>query len=193
VNTPTISSSVRVVNNSRNNRKITKKYECTDCHYALYPNTGRCTNSECPRYKRTGVAMTSDQLLHEFAPPRLFHGRRWGGWVLDSERLALVYDAEPVMRGRGDEKYVAFYGRYEINVERICQSSQVLDWICQIRGKRWATSIAMRDLIEAFDDIFALQANFCSFGSNKIIGNPTAFLKCRIATVGNDGPQQDAV
>jgi hypothetical protein len=131
--------------------------------------------------------MTGDQ----FAPPRLFHGRHWGAWTLDIERLVLVHDGEPRMQGRGDEKYVAFHGNYEIDVERIRQSAQVLDWICQIRGKRWATSIAMRDLIEAFDDIFALQANLCSFGSNKIIGNPTAFLKCRIGTVGN-GPQQDA-
>jgi hypothetical protein len=95
------------------------------------------------------------------------------------------------MRGRDDGEYVAFLGDYEIDVERIRQSSQVLDWVLQIRGTRWATPIVMRDLIEAFDDIFALQANLCSYGANKIIGNPTAFLKCRIGTVGND-PQQDA-
>jgi hypothetical protein len=45
--------------------------------------------------------MTSDELLHEFAPPMLFHGRRWGQWFLDAERLTLVFDAWKEERGNG--------------------------------------------------------------------------------------------
>lgn len=182
-------------NNYRcNNKKVVKQErECPDCHYALFPNTGRCTNFECPRYERSGGAMTGDQILREFAPPRLFHGRRWGSWTFDLERVCLVHDATPVTRGEGrHDEYVAFLGDYEIDVERIRQSSQVLDWIFQIRGKGWATSRVMRDLIEAFDDIFSPQANLCSNGFNKVIENPKAFLKRRVATVGKDGPLKDA-
>lgn len=141
--------------------------------------------------KMMHLKYTTPTAVRSRKPLRLFHGRRWGSWTFDTERLVLVHGAEPVMRGRDDDEYVAFLGNYEIDVERIHQSAQVLDWILQIRGKTWASSVVMRDLIEAFDDIFALQANLCSFGSNKIIGNPTAFLKCRIGTVGN-GPQQGA-
>ncbi|HXM95761.1 MAG TPA: hypothetical protein VOA64_16165 [Candidatus Dormibacteraeota bacterium] len=137
--------------------------------------------------------MTSDQLLREYEPPALFHGRRWGSWTFDLERLCLVHDAEPVTRREGYlDEYVAFLGDYEVDVELIRQSSQVLDWIFQIRGKGWATSRVMRDLIEAFDDILKPQANLCGNGFNKVIQNPKAFLKHRIATVGKDGPLKDA-
>jgi|SRR6266850_222373 len=167
--------------------------ECSKCRYALFPNTGLCTNFECPRYERAG-AMTSDQLLKDYEPPALFHGRHWGSWTLDVERLCLVHDAEPVTRGEGrHDEYVAFLGDYEIDVEVIRQSSQVLDWIFQIRGKCWASSRVMRDLLEAFHSIFYPQQNLCSGGGDKVIQNPKAFLKRRIATVGRpDGPQQAA-
>ena len=192
MNTPTVPSSVPVVNDSRYNAQIIRNDECTDCHYALYPNTGRCSNFECPRYERSVGPMTGDQILREYAPPRLFHGRHWGSWSFDTERLVLVHNAEPVTRGHGNDEYVAFLGDYEIDVERIRQSSQALDWIFQIRGKAWATSVVMRDLIEALDDIFEPQASLCSCGTNKVISNPTAFLKHRIATVGNGPLMRDA-
>jgi hypothetical protein len=156
--------------------------ECPRCYYALFPNTGRCSNFECPHYHRPPGAMTVEQIIGEYAPPPLFHGRRWGSWTLDTERVCLVYDAEPVTLGEGADRYVAFLGGYEVDVEVIRQSSQVLDWIFQIRS--WATARVMKDLIEALDDILRPQANLCSGGGNKVIQNPKAFLKHRIATVG---------
>ena len=122
--------------------------------------------------------------LARHARPRLFHGCRWGSWTFDTERLVLVHDAQAIIRGRDDDEYLAFQGNCEIDVERIGQSSQLLDWIFQIHGKRWATPVVMRDLIEAFDDIIHPQQNLCSCGGHKVISDPTAFLKDRIATVG---------
>jgi hypothetical protein len=116
---------------------------------------------------------------------------------LDTERLCLVYDAEPVTRGVVGHEYVAFLGAYEVDVERIRCSSGMLDWIFQINGKSWADARVVKDLVNAFDDIFHPQANLCSGGcsggiGNMTIKNPTAFLKKRISTVGTDGPLRDA-
>lgn len=195
-----LASSTSVVNNNRsNNHSSSKNRECSKCRYALFPATGRCTNFECSRYRRQSGAMTSDQLLKEYEPPALFHGRHWGDWILDVERLCLVYHAFPVALGNGSGRtegvppYTAFWGDYEIDLERVRDSAAMLDWIFQIRGKSWATSRVMRDLIEAFDDLFKPQANLCSNGCNKVIQNPKAFLKRRIATVGKpDRPLKDA-
>jgi hypothetical protein len=190
-------------NEYRDNREyvtlaVKKERECSSCHYALYPNTGRCANFECPNYERTGGAMTGAQLLREYAPPALFHGRKWGEWTLDAERLCLVFRGGPVTRGEGSgvtegvERYVAYLGRYEIDLEQIRQSSRVLDWIFQVAGKTWATARVTRDLLNAFDSIFHPQRNLCSGGANKVIANPSAFLKQRIATAGKTGPLRDA-
>ena len=165
--------------------------ECPECRYALYPNTGRCTNQECPRHVReAGGALTGAELLREYASPPLHHGRRWG---------ALVYDGKPVHRGEGSGVthgvggYVAYLGRYEIDLEGIRQSSGLLDWIFQIGGKTWATARVTKDLLNALDSIFHPQANFCSGGGNKIISDPAEFLRNRIASVGRtDGPLRDA-
>jgi hypothetical protein len=173
--------------------------ECSVCEYALYPATGRCTNQECPQHIRTsGAAMTGAELLREYAPPPLFHGRKWGEWVLDAERLTLAFRGKPVSRGDGSnvtegvERYVAYLGHYEIDIEAIRRSSQLLDWVFQVGGKTWATARVTKDLINAFDSIFHPQQNLCSGGGDKIIQNPKAFLKRRIATMGKDGPLRDA-
>jgi len=133
----------------------------------------------------------------------LFHGRRWGKWVLDTERFCLVYDGKPVHRGEGSGvthgvgKYVAFLGKYEIDLESISQSSGMLDWIFQVSGKTWATARVTKDLLNALDDIFHPQGNLCSGGlsgsTTQTIANPTAFLRARIASVGKtDISLQDA-
>jgi hypothetical protein len=139
--------------------------------------------------------MTGDQILREFAPPPLLHGRKWGDWTLDIERLCLVHLAFPVDLGNGSGRtegvppYTAFWGDYEIDLERACDSAAMLDWIYQIRGKGWASARVMKDLLEAFHDILHPQGNLCSGacgggGGGMVIKNPGAFLRRRIATVG---------
>jgi hypothetical protein len=95
-------------------------------------------------------------------------------------------------RGAGTDEYLGYFGSYECDLERIRQSSNLLDFIFQVRGKAWATSAVMRDLIEAIDDIIQPQASLCSGGGHKVIADPTKFLQHRIATVGTDGPWASA-
>jgi hypothetical protein len=111
--------------------------------------------------------------------------------VLDTERVCLVFEGEPVTRGgvEGCPEYLAYLGRYEIDIERVHSSAAMLDWIYQINKKAWATTKVMKDLLAAFDDVFDAQANLCSCslggGTGKVIKDPGAFLQNRFATVGN--------
>jgi len=164
---------------------------CARCAYALHPETERCTNRECPEYGTGSGVISGAELLRQYAPPPLFHGRQWGQWTFDSERLCLVFEASPVTRGgvRGVPSYVAFLGRYEIDLERVRDSAAMLDWIFQIQGKTWASARVTKDLLNAFDSIFNPQANLCSgaCGSGRggmTISKPSEFLRARIATVG---------
>jgi hypothetical protein len=110
----------------------------------------------------------------------------------------LVYDGKPVHRGEGSGvthgvgAYVAFLGKYEVDLESINQSSALLDWIFQIGGKTWATARVTKDLLNALDDILHPQRYLCSGGlggsATQIIKNPAAFLRRRIATIGTESP-----
>jgi hypothetical protein len=136
--------------------------------------------------------MTAAQLVHEYAKPELFHGRHWGSWTLDAERFCLVFEAQPMWRGRGRDRYLAYLSHYEIDLERIATSASMLDWIFQIRCKAWATSVVQRDLNNALHDLFHPQANLCSgavggFSAGKTIAKPREFIRRRIATVGKEG------
>jgi hypothetical protein len=133
--------------------------------------------------------MTVEQILHEYREPELFHGRRWGLWTLDTERWCLVFEANEMLRGVEPEQYLAYLGHYEVDLERIRDSAAALDWIFQIRGKAWATSRVMRDLLNAIDDVIDPQASLCGGAmgggrGGRVIANPTAFLRKRVATVG---------
>jgi hypothetical protein len=183
--------------NTPSKRGKWSRQECSQCHYALYPNTGRCTNHECPRSRRESGALSVTQLMHEYAEPELFHGRRWGSWTLDIERLCLVFEGQPVERGNGSgvttgvPGYVAFIGGDEVDLERIRDSASALDWIFQLGGKVWATARVTRDLLNALDDVIHPQANLCSGAiggcAGKTIAKPRKFLRQRIATVGKRG------
>jgi hypothetical protein len=165
------------------------KLSCPECFYAKYPNSGKCTNRECTQSERSSRAMTSDELLREFEPPPLFHGRRWGAWTLDTERACLVYDAWQEVRGNGSgvtkgvPQYTAYLGAPEIDLDRIRDSAGLLDWIYQVEGKTWATARITKDLLSAFDAIFSPQQNLCTGGGSKTIANPTTFLRGRFKMV----------
>jgi hypothetical protein len=182
VNTATVPHVSPYVNNryhvnSRFRRPSAADRECSHCHYALYPTTLACTNEEC---RRPSGPVSASELLRRFEPPPLFHGRKWGSWVLDSERWCLVYLGEPVLRGEGADEYTAYLGEYEIDLEHVRQSSQMLDYVFQINGKSWATARVSKDLLNALDDVFNPQANLCSGGGNKSISNPASFLRERL-------------
>ncbi|MEA5566898.1 hypothetical protein [Anabaena sp. UHCC 0399] len=75
----------------------------------------------------------------------------WGDWVFNSENLTLNNEAQG----------------YEIDLEEIYSSAEILDWIYQVFGRNWGNSKTIYDLLCAFNEIVDPQANYCSFGEDK--------------------------
>jgi hypothetical protein len=96
---------------------------------------------------------------------RIKHGSKWGEWTLDAKSLTLDLQSDR--------------HSYQIGLETITDSAQMLDWVFQIRRKRWATNDIVGDLINAFEDIFSPQGCLCGMGVGKTIDS-TAFLKERL-------------
>ena len=71
---------------------------------------------------------------------------RWGDWVCDKELMTLTNLKHD----------------YEIDLEEIENSAQILDWIYQVFNKGWNDPLAVYDLLEAFEDLLSPQSNYCS-------------------------------
>lgn len=84
--------------------------------------------------------------------------RNYGKWEYDPELMTLTYE-----------------GHYEIDLEKIDSSAEMLDWIFQVNHKAWGW-YAVVDLIDAFDRLLSPQANYCSWGEEHN-PNPTEILK----------------
>ena len=78
---------------------------------------------------------------------------------------------------------------YEIDLETIRDSAEMLDWIFQLEHKTWATERDLADLLSALDDIFNPQANLCSVGKSKTI-EPMKFLRKRIKSASRSPKRQ---
>ena len=87
----------------------------------------------------------------------------WGPWVLDRKTLTITCED------------------YEIDLERIDTSGEMLDFIMQIARKSWATDEVLANLVRALNDIVEPQAHLCSGGSQKTIKNTLTFLRSRIS------------
>ena len=79
--------------------------------------------------------------------------KQWGSWVLDSKRLVLTLEED----------------QYEIDLEEIRNSAEMLDWIFQLLNKGWTTPQMMYDFLIALECLFSPQSNICSFGVNREI------------------------
>jgi hypothetical protein len=143
--------------------------ECKLCHYRLDSNR-QCTNLDCRAWRDGSNGHVA-----------LCHGSRWGRWTFDAERYCLDCDATPTIRGSGKDRYVAFIGSYEADLERLRTSAAVPDFICQIRSSVWGINNGVRDFVNAIDDLLHPQATLCSGGASKTIENPKEFLHHRIA------------
>lgn len=93
------------------------------------------------------------------------HRTEWGSWKYHSNNFTLEF--------RDGRSFI-----YEIDLERCRTSAEVLDWIFQIHGKTWATAEVLKNLLDAFDDLLAPQANLCSFGAGSSI-DPREILSSR--------------
>jgi hypothetical protein len=66
---------------------------------------------------------------------------------------------------------------YEIDLEELRSSAQVLDVICQIAEKTWATSRIVGDLVRALNLLLEPQANLCSWGQSKKVADVGAVIR----------------
>jgi hypothetical protein len=82
--------------------------------------------------------------------------RQWGHWRLNpKDPLCLEYLEHP-----GDDHWL-----YYVDLERCRTSAEVLDWLCQVSQKTWATSEDVGDLLRALDHLAGrLQSCMCGFG-----------------------------
>jgi hypothetical protein len=76
----------------------------------------------------------------------------FSGWWLDRECLCLVFTDEVL----GEI--------YDVDLRRCRTSAEVLDWICQVAHKSWATDAVLAGLVRAINHYLDPQATLCGFG-----------------------------
>jgi hypothetical protein len=91
----------------------------------------------------------------------LYDGKRWGGWEFKQNYALRFYGTYP-----SESKDVKPRLFYEIDLEEIHSSAEMLDWIMQIIYAAWATTDCIADLCRAFYEIFDPQASLCGWGGN---------------------------
>jgi hypothetical protein len=69
----------------------------------------------------------------------------WGPWRLNKSHFVLYCD------------------EYQVDLEQCLSSAQILDWLCQVAHKTWATD-HVTGLLAALDDILNIQGTLCSDG-----------------------------
>lgn len=69
--------------------------------------------------------------------------------------------------------------RYDIDLERISSSAEMLDYIFQVYRKSWGKAETL-GLIEALQQIFQPQGSLCSIGAERKIEDVTSFFRKRI-------------
>jgi len=75
----------------------------------------------------------------------------WGSWCYKPEALVLVCDAA---EAKG----------YEVDLERCTTSAEMLDWICQVAEKAWATPDTVGNLAMALNELLRPLATVCAMG-----------------------------
>ena len=75
-----------------------------------------------------------------------------GPWTYDPERLVVTHRDTP---------------SYEIDLEQMTTSAEVLDWIVQLNGKVWITAEDMGHFVELLDRLLYLQGRYCSGGTER--------------------------
>ncbi|GAA1871877.1 hypothetical protein GCM10009813_35210 [Brevibacterium marinum] len=78
----------------------------------------------------------------------------WGNWSLHIK-----------------DGYLEHTKGYEVELDTCRTSAKMLDWLFQIRGKSWATSEDLAELLNAFDEIIDPQTNLCSHGTSKSLSS----------------------
>ena len=74
----------------------------------------------------------------------------WGNWYRNEEDNTLEFRPDGSMM-------------YWVDLDRMADSDQVLDWICQVAHKTWCSTETLGNLVRAIDEIVSPQKNLCSF------------------------------
>ncbi len=91
------------------------------------------------------------------------NGQTWGNWKLSTRELVLKYTGE---------------GGYEVDLEEMTSSANVLDWIAQVSQKAWASAEDVGNFVRAINDIFELQQRLCPAGADRRL-DASQFLRTR--------------
>lgn len=89
----------------------------------------------------------------------------WGNWRLEKDSNQLIIH-KSLCPGE-DERDL-----YKIDLERCNNSAAILDMIVQMSQKMWITREDIGHMIEALDEIFTLQTNFCGSEYEHSDGSP---------------------
>ena len=73
-------------------------------------------------------------------------------WQLDKKNMVLTLRIPPF---------------YEVDLEWMKTSAEILDWVAQVNAKSWATVEIIGQLFKAIDHILQFQANYCSGGKER--------------------------
>jgi hypothetical protein len=60
--------------------------------------------------------------------------------------------------------WVGGHEQYAVDLDRCQTATAVLDWVCQVGWKLWATPEIVGWLVKAINDTVDPQARLCSFG-----------------------------
>lgn len=66
---------------------------------------------------------------------------------------------------------------YEIPLDRMKTSAQVLDWVAQLSGKVWMTNEALGAFVREIDRVLYLQNNYCSWGRSRGVVDAVTLAK----------------
>lgn len=91
--------------------------------------------------------------------------KMWGNWRFEKEEHSLII-SKSISPGEEEKDLHA------VDLERCNSSAAILDWIAQISQKLWITREDIGYLVEALDDIFSLQSNFCGSEFEHADGKP---------------------
>jgi hypothetical protein len=78
---------------------------------------------------------------------------QWGQWILDMGAHVLHHTE----------------GCYDVDLDQMNTSAEMLNWIFQITGKTWATKEDLGDFLHALDYLLNPQGNLCGSGFPKEI------------------------
>jgi len=73
----------------------------------------------------------------------------WGPWKFELKTLTLRYPSQH---------------NYEIRLDEVDGSAEMLDWVMQLQMKTWTTAADIGYLVEAFYKLFDPQATLCGRG-----------------------------